>query len=306
MCLSGGKKPQSAPQTPVFCPQTGGINPGGRGKPRANKTRKTQWEEGFGLPVNKVELCGVDTSTLPTLTNAQMVELMQKVKQGDRAAREEFVQGNLRLVLSVVQRFSNRGEQLDDIFQVGCIGLLKAVDNFDPQNYNVRFSTYAVPMISGEIRRFLRDNNPIRVSRSLRDTAYRALQARTKLMNENQRDPTVSEIAKEMGEKEENVVFALDAIQDPVSLFEPVYHDGGDTVYIMDQVGDDSTSEEKWLFGLALSEGLERLSEREQKIIRMRFLDGRTQMEVAGEIGISQAQVSRLEKNALKQMQKFM
>ena len=257
------------------------------------------------MALNKVEICGVNTSRLPVLTNEEKDELFANIRQGDIHARELFINGNLRLVLSVIKRFSSSSENVDDLFQIGCIGLIKAIDNFNTE-LGVRFSTYAVPMIIGEIRRFLRDNNSIRVSRSLRDTAYRALQARTKLMNENQRDPTVSEIAKEMGEKEENVVFALDAIQDPVSLFEPVYHDGGDTVYIMDQVGDDSTSEEKWLFGLALSEGLERLSEREQKIIRMRFLDGRTQMEVAGEIGISQAQVSRLEKNALKQMQKFM
>ena len=253
---------------------------------------------------NKVEICGVDTSTLPVLTNERMRELFPLVHSGDRAAREEFISGNLRLVLSVVQRFSGRGENADDLFQVGCIGLIKALDNFDVSQ-NVRFSTYAVPMIIGEIRRYLRDNNPIRVSRSLRDTAYKALQARDALVSRLDREPTVGEIAREIGLPEEDVVFAMEAIQDPVSLFEPVYNDGGDAIYIIDQVRDQKQSDSLWLENLAVSEALRRLSEREQKILRLRFFEGRTQMEVAGEIGISQAQVSRLEKNALQHMRKY-
>jgi RNA polymerase sporulation-specific sigma factor len=253
---------------------------------------------------NKVELCGVDTSSLPVLSGARMIELFGRIKAGDTSAREEFIYGNLRLVLSVIQRFSNRGEQMDDLFQVGCIGLMKAIDNFDT-SHNVRFSTYAVPMIIGEVRRYLRDNNSIRVSRSLRDTAYKALQARTRLANENLKDPTLADIAKELGLPEEDIVFALDAIQDPISLFEPIYHDGGDAIYVMDQVGDERESEEKWLDSIALSEGMRRLNDREKNILKLRFFDGRTQMEVASEINISQAQVSRLEKSALKHMQKY-
>lgn len=253
---------------------------------------------------NKVEICGVDTSSLPVLTNERMRQLFPLVHGGDRAAREEFINGNLRLVLSVVQRFSNRGENADDLFQVGCIGLIKALDNFDVSQ-NVRFSTYAVPMIIGEIRRYLRDNNPIRVSRSLRDTAYKALQARDLLSSRLDREPTIGEIAREIGVAEEDVVFAMEAIQDPVSLFEPVYNDGGDAIYIIDQVKDQKQSDALWLENLAVSEALRRLNEREQKILRLRFFEGRTQMEVAGEIGISQAQVSRLEKNALQHMRKY-
>ena len=253
---------------------------------------------------NKVEICGVDTSSLPVLTNERMRQLFPLVHGGDRAAREEFINGNLRLVLSVVQRFSNRGENADDLFQVGCIGLIKALDNFDVSQ-NVRFSTYAVPMIIGEIRRYLRDNNPIRVSRSLRDTAYKALQARDLLSSRLDREPTIGEIAREIGVNEEDVVFAMEAIQDPVSLFEPVYNDGGDAIYIIDQVKDQKQSDALWLENLAVSEALRRLNEREQKILRLRFFEGRTQMEVAGEIGISQAQVSRLEKNALQHMRKY-
>ena len=253
---------------------------------------------------NKVEICGVDTSALPVLTNERMRQLFPLVHGGDRAAREEFINGNLRLVLSVVQRFSNRGENADDLFQVGCIGLIKALDNFDVSQ-NVRFSTYAVPMIIGEIRRYLRDNNPIRVSRSLRDTAYKALQARDLLSSRLDREPTIGEIAREIGVAEEDVVFAMEAIQDPVSLFEPVYNDGGDAIYIIDQVKDQKQSDALWLENLAVSEALRRLNEREQKILRLRFFEGRTQMEVAGEIGISQAQVSRLEKNALQHMRKY-
>ena len=233
-----------------------------------------------------------------------MRELFPLVHGGDRAAREEFIRGNLRLVLSVVQRFSSRGENADDLFQVGCIGLIKALDNFDT-GQNVRFSTYAVPMIIGEIRRYLRDNNPIRVSRSLRDTAYKALQARDQLAGSLGREPTVGEIAKALSVAEEDVVFAMEAIQDPVSLFEPVYNDGGDAIYIIDQVKDQKQSDAQWLENLAVSEALRRLNEREQKILRLRFFEGRTQMEVAGEIGISQAQVSRLEKNALQHMRKY-
>ena len=250
---------------------------------------------------NKVEICGVDTSTLPVLTNERMRALFPLVHSGDRAAREEFINGNLRLVLSVVQRFSGRGENADDLFQVGCIGLIKALDNFDVTQ-NVRFSTYAVPMIIGEIRRYLRDNNPIRVSRSLRDTAYKALQARDALVSRLDREPTVGEIAREISMPEEDVVFAMEAIQDPVSLFEPVYNDGGDAIYIIDQVRDQKQSDSLWLENLAVSEALRRLGEREQKILRLRFFEGRTQMEVAGEIGISQAQVSRLEKHAIRRI----
>lgn len=251
----------------------------------------------------KVEICGVDTSTLPVLTNERMRELFPLVHGGDKAAREEFIRGNLRLVLSVIQRFSGRGENVDDLFQVGCIGLIKALDNFDVSQ-NVRFSTYAVPMIIGEIRRYLRDNNAIRVSRSLRDTAYKALQARDRLQYRLGREANVSEIAEEMSLPVEDVVFALEAIQDPVSLFEPIYNDGGDALYIMDQVKDESIKDDNWLEEISIKDAMQHLSEREKKILRLRFFEGRTQMEVAGEIGISQAQVSRLEKNALLHMRK--
>jgi len=256
------------------------------------------------MATSKVEICGVDTATLPVLTNERMRELFPLVHGGDRAAREEFIRGNLRLVLSVVQRFNNRGENVDDLFQVGCIGLIKALDNFDVSQ-NVRFSTYAVPMIIGEIRRYLRDNNPTRVSRSLRDTAYKALQARDRLVIQFNREPTVNEMAKELGLPHEDVVFALEAIQDPISLFEPVYNDGGDALYIMDQVKDDKHGDGEWLEKIAIKEAMHRLNEREKRILRLRFFEGRTQMEVAGEIGISQAQVSRLEKNALLHMRKY-
>ena len=255
------------------------------------------------MSCGQVEICGVDTSTLPVLTNERMRELFPLVHGGDKAAREEFIRGNLRLVLSVIQRFSGRGENVDDLFQVGCIGLIKALDNFDVSQ-NVRFSTYAVPMIIGEIRRYLRDNNPIRVSRSLRDTAYKALQARDRLQYALGREATVDEIAQEMHLPVEDVVFALEAIQDPVSLFEPIYNDGGDALYIMDQVKDESTKDENWLEEISIKDALQHLNEREKKILRLRFFEGRTKMEVAGEIGISQAQVSRLEKNALLHMRK--
>ncbi len=256
------------------------------------------------MPINKVEICGVDTSTLPVLTNERMRELFPLVHGGDTAAREEFIRGNLRLVLSVIQRFGNRGENADDLFQVGCIGLMKALDNFDVSQ-NVRFSTYAVPMIIGEIRRYLRDNNTIRVSRSLRDTAYKALQARDRLAAQTGREPTLTEMAEALSLPREDVVFALEAIQDPVSLFEPIYNDGGDAVYVMDQVKDDKEVDSTWLEGIALKEAMRRLGERERRILRLRFFEGRTQMEVAGEIGISQAQVSRLEKNALSHLRKY-
>ncbi len=253
---------------------------------------------------NKVEICGVDTSRLPVLTHKQMMALFERIHAGDEAAREEFIQGNLRLVLSVIQRFGSRGENPDDLFQVGCIGLIKAIDNFDVSQ-NVRFSTYAVPMIIGEIRRYLRDNNTIRVSRSMRDMAYKALQARDSLVYEKGREPTVTEIAQNLGVNREEVVFAMDAIQDPVSLFEPLFHDaGGDACYVGDQVSDERVSDDKWLESLSLRQAMEHLSGRERHILYMRFFQGRTQMEVAEDIGISQAQVSRLEKGALKQMRK--
>jgi len=254
--------------------------------------------------VNKVEICGVNTSKLPILTNSQKDELLKRIKNGDKSAREEFIRGNLRLVLSVIQRFNNRGEHVDDLFQVGCIGLIKAIDNFD-LSQNVKFSTYAVPMIIGEIRRYLRDNNSIRVSRSLKDTAYKALQAKEKLTSKLSRDPSVSEIAEEMNIPREDVLLALDAIQDPISLFESVYHDGGDAIYVMDQVSDEKNNDDNWLENISINEAISRLSERERMIIDLRFFRGRTQMEVAEEIGISQAQVSRLEKAALKHMRKY-
>lgn len=255
--------------------------------------------------VNKVEICGVNTAKLPVLTNARMRELFRAMQAGDPSARETLIGGNLRLVLSVIQRFHNRGEHVDDLFQIGCIGLMKAIDNFD-LGQNVKFSTYAVPMIIGEIRRYLRDNNPIRVSRSLRDIAYKALQVRDQLVAKLSREPTLAEIAAELGLAQEEVTFALDAIQEPVSLFEPVYHDGGDPIYVMDQVSDNSDLDGMWLEGIAIREAMEKLSEREQHILRLRFFHGKTQMEVAEEIGISQAQVSRLEKAALGQMRRHM
>lgn len=254
--------------------------------------------------MNKVEICGVDTAKLPMLPAKEMRELMLRVKAGDEGAREEFIHSNLRLVLSVVQRFQNRGEQMDDLFQVGCIGLIKAIDNFDLR-HEVRFSTYAVPMIIGEIRRYLRDNNAIRVSRSLRDTAYKALQARTRLTDNSAKEPTLAEIAKEIGLPEEDVTFALDAIQEPVSLFEPIFRDDGDAIFVIDQLSDTKTSDGSWLDHIALNEGMHHLTEREMRILKLRFFLGKTQMEVSREIGISQAQVSRLEKSALKQLQKY-
>ncbi|EDS77279.1 RNA polymerase sigma-G factor [Clostridium botulinum C str. Eklund] len=254
--------------------------------------------------INKVEICGVNTSKLPVLKEKEMKELLLKMKDGDNLSREKFVRGNLRLVLSVIQRFNNRGENVDDLFQVGCIGLIKAIDNFD-LSQNVKFSTYAVPMIIGEIRRYLRDNNSIRVSRSLRDIAYKALQVRDRIIKKENKDPNVSQIAKELDLPREEVVFALDAIQDPVSLFEPIYHDGGDALYVMDQISDNKNADESWIENISIKEAMKRLNEREKLILNMRFFQGRTQMEVADEIGISQAQVSRLEKTALKHMRKY-
>lgn len=254
--------------------------------------------------MNKVEICGVNTSKLPVLSREKKKELFERIKQGDTQAREEFVYGNLRLVLSVMKRFSIRNENADDLFQVGCVGLIKAIDNFDTSQ-NVQFSTYAVPMIIGEIRRYLRDNNPIRVSRSIRDTAYKVLQTKERLIAQSGQEPTLDEIAKQLEITREEVTFALDAIQDPVSLYEPVYHDGGDAVYIMDQVKDGKSTDENWIENIALHNAIDKLSDRERHILNLRFFKGRTQMEVAQEIGISQAQVSRLEKSALSHMKKY-
>lgn len=257
------------------------------------------------MMINKVEICGVNTSKLPVLKPEVMKELMIKIRQGDESAREEFIQGNLRLVLSVIKRFNNRGENLDDLFQVGCIGLIKAIDNFD-LSQNVRFSTYAVPMVIGEIRRYLRDNNSIRVSRSLRDIAYKALQVREQLISKNNKEPNISQIAKELNLPREEVFFALDAIQDPVSLFEPIYHDSGDAIFVMDQISDNKNHDESWVENISIKQAIQRLNNREKHILNLRFFEGKTQMEVANEIGISQAQVSRLEKTALSHMRKYL
>lgn len=253
--------------------------------------------------VNKVEICGVNTSKLPVLPSSQMRTLFEAMHNGDEEARNRLINGNLRLVLSVIQRFTNRGECVDDLFQVGCIGLMKAIDNFD-LSQNVKFSTYAVPMIIGEIRRYLRDNNPIRVSRSLRDVAYKALQVRDTLINKHSREPSINEIASALNIPREDIVFALDAIQEPISLFEPIYHDGGDPIFVMDQISDEKNLDLSWLEGIAIRDALSRLSDREKHILTLRFFEGKTQMEVAEEIGISQAQVSRLEKAALSHMRK--
>ncbi len=256
------------------------------------------------MRISKVEICGVNTSKLPVLTNEEMQKLFVKIKAGDLSSRETFIKGNLRLVLSIIQRFNRRGEPVDDLFQVGCIGLIKAIDNFD-LSQNVRFSTYAVPMIIGEIRRYLRDNNSIRVSRSLRDIAYKALQARDALINKYSKEPTINEIADLLGINKEDVVFAMEAIQEPISLFEPIYHDSGDAIFVMDQVRDEKEEDELWLRDITLNEAMNKLNKREKEILNLRFFEGKTQMEVADEIGISQAQVSRLEKNALRQMRKY-
>ena len=254
--------------------------------------------------INKVEICGVNTATLPILKEKEMKDLLLKMRSGDNSARDKFIKGNLRLVLSVIQRFNNRGENVDDLFQVGCIGLMKSIDNFD-LNQNVKFSTYAVPMIIGEIRRYLRDNNVIRVSRSLRDIAYKALIVRDKFIKDTNKEPTISQISEELNIPREEVIFALDAIQDPVSLFEPIYHDGGDAIYVMDQISDSKNSDDSWLEDILIKEAMKKLNKRENRILKLRFFNGRTQMEVADELGISQAQVSRLEKTALKHMRKY-
>lgn len=257
------------------------------------------------MPIYKVEICGVNTSKLPLLNNEEKEKLFKRILEGDKEAREQYIKGNLRLVLSVIQRFSNSNENVDDLFQIGCIGLIKAIDNFDITQ-NVRFSTYAVPMILGEVKRYLRDNNAIRVSRSLRDTAYKAIYAREGLMKRTLREPTICEIAAEVGVTKEEITYALDAIQSPVSLYEPVYTDGGDPLYVMDQISDKKSSEELWVEDISLNEAMKRLPERERHIIDMRFFEGKTQTEVAEEIHISQAQVSRLEKNALKSMKNYL
>ena len=257
------------------------------------------------MMVSKVELCGVNTSKLPLLKEDEKEELFRRIQTGDEAAREEYIRGNLRLVLSVIRRFDSSNENADDLFQIGCVGLMKAVDNFDPSRL-VKFSTYAVPMIVGEIRRYLRDNSSIRVSRSLRDTAYKAIYAKEGYLRRYMKEPTMQEIAEEIGIPKEEVVYALDAVQTPMSLHEPVYNDGGDALYVMDQVSDKKNREENWVEELSLEAAMERLNERERQIISLRFFDGKTQMEVADQIGISQAQVSRLEKNALKTMRQYL
>lgn len=247
--------------------------------------------------INKVVICGVDTSKLPTLKEKEKEELLFKAKQGDASARDELINGNLRLVLSVIQRFTGRGENLDDLFQIGCIGLIKSIDNFDTSQ-QVKFSTYAVPMIIGEVRRHLRDSSPIRVSRSIKDTAYHAMQSKEKLQNKLNREPTVNEIADDMGITKAEVVIALESIVDPISLYEPVYSDGGDTIYILDQVGD-KNDDRNWLDEISFKEEIKKLSDRERLILSLRYMKGKTQMEVSSQIGISQAQVSRLEKGAI-------
>jgi len=257
------------------------------------------------MALNKVVICGVNTAKLPLLTNEEKNTLFIQVEQGDKQARERLVEGNLRLVLSVIQRFSASSENADDLFQVGCIGLMKAIDNFD-RSLNVKFSTYAVPMIIGECRRYLRDNNAIRVSRSLRDIAYKAIYAKERILREEDREPTIDEVAKEIDMDKELVVMALDAIATPVSLYDPVYQEGGDTLYIMDQVSDKKNKEENWVEDISLKEAMKHLSDREYNIIKLRFFEGKTQTEVASEIAISQAQVSRLEKSALKSMKGYL
>ena len=253
----------------------------------------------------KVEICGVNTAKLPLLKAEEKEKLFQQIEQGDTDARQQYIEGNLRLVLSVIKRFAASNENVDDLFQIGCIGLIKAIDNFD-STLNVKFSTYAVPMIIGEIRRFLRDNNSIRVSRSLKDTAYKAIYAKENLIRQNMKEPTLHEIAAEIGIPKEDIVYALDAIQSPMSLYEPIFTDGGDTLYVMDQISDKKNKEENWVELLSLSEAMKRLGDREHEIITLRFFEGKTQMEVADLIGISQAQVSRLEKNALKLMRNYL
>ena len=254
--------------------------------------------------INKVEICGVNTSKLPILSNEEKKELLEKIKNGDTEAREKFIQGNLRLVLSVVQRFSGRNESADDLFQIGCIGLIKSIDNFDI-SLNVQFSTYAVPMIIGEIRRYLRDNNPIRVSRSMRDLAYKSLQIKERIFKETQKEASLEEIARELNVPKEDIIVSLDAIQDPISLQEPLYNESSENIYVMDQVKDTKNTDELWAENITISEAMKKLNEREKNIITRRIFDGKTQMEVAEEIGISQAQVSRLEKNAIERIKRM-
>ena len=254
---------------------------------------------------SRVEICGINTAKLPVLKHDEMTALLRRAHAGDSAAREQLICGNLRLVLSVLQRFAGRGESADDLFQVGCIGLMKAIDNFDV-NQPVRFSTYGVPMIVGEIRRYLRDNSALRVSRSMRDTAYKVLRAREALMAENQREPTVEQLAQYLGIPREEVVFAMDAIVDPVSLYEPIYDSGGDAICVMDQVSDPKSTDERWTERIALKDALKRLNPRERRILSLRFYEGKTQMEVSAEVGISQAQVSRLEKGAINTIRKHL
>lgn len=253
----------------------------------------------------KVEICGVNTSKLPLLTEEEKKTLFDRIQKGDTDAREKFIKGNLRLVLSIIQRFSNTGENIDDLFQIGCIGLMKSIDHFDV-TMNVKFSTYAVPMIIGEVRRYMRDNNSIRVSRSVRDTAYKAIYAKEAMMKESEKEPTIEEVAQKIGIKAENIVLALDAIQNPVSLYEPVYGDGTDTLHIMDQISDKKNKEDSWIEKISLKAAIDHLSDREHKIIKLRYFEGKTQMEVAEEICISQAQVSRLEKKALSSMKHYL
>lgn len=257
------------------------------------------------MAMYKVEICGVNTAKLPLLTDEEKKELFAKIQKGDKKAREQFIKGNLRLVLSIIQRFQGSGENIDDLFQIGCIGLMKAIDHFDV-TLNVKFSTYAVPMIIGEIRRYLRDNNSIRVSRSIRDTAYKAIYTKELMMKDSDKEPTVEEIAAKLEIAPEDIVFALDAIQSPVSLYEPVYAESGDTLYIMDQISDKKNKEDNWIEEISLKAAIDHLSDREHKIINMRYFEGKTQMEVAEEINISQAQVSRLEKKALRSMKNYL
>lgn len=254
--------------------------------------------------INKVEICGVNTTKLPVLDNDKKKELLIKISKGDKEARQEFANGNLRLVLSVIQRFTNRGENIDDLFQIGCVGLIKAIDNFDLK-HEVTFSTYAVPMIIGEIRRYLRDNNSIRVSRSIRDLAYKVLAAKEKLSKQNGKEPTVEEIAKELEIPKEEIIISMDAIQEPISLQEPVYGENMDNIYVMDQISDKKNTDENWTNSITIAEAIKKLNEKEKLIINKRFFEGRTQMEVAEEIGISQAQVSRLEKNAIEHIKRI-
>lgn len=287
------------------CKSYSGIDRRSDGKPkmRARKLENASREVEVQQVINKVEICGVDTSKLPVIPENQLKEYFKKIYAGDKQAREEFIQGNLRLVLSIVQRFAMRGENMDDLFQVGCVGLIKAIDNFKTE-LDVKFSTYACPMIIGEIRRYLRDNNMVRVSRSLRDTAYKAFQIRNALASKNAEEPTVDQIAQEMNLPREDVVFALDAIQDPISLSQPVYQEGGDALYILDSIADERNSDEIWLSSITLRDAVSKLNDRERNIIYLRYFDGKTQMEVSEEIGISQAQVSRLEKSAINNMKK--